>query len=140
MIRYALLTAALLLGACAQTPLPPLTGDQARVELDGDVGSTVRAYRLDGTPQRHLRFDDLSAGPHELQVRYEFEIPTGGSVQGVFSSGRRTCIMAVSHAFEGGQHYRFALARRGWRPAGWLYDQSGNLLARASEVRCGPGV
>ncbi|MEL0167688.1 MAG: hypothetical protein VW877_06115 [Pseudomonadaceae bacterium] len=140
MIRHTLLMAALLLSACAQTPLPPLAGNQARVELDGDVGSTVRAHRLDGTPQRHLRFDDLNAGPHELQVRYEFEVPTGGSAQGVFSSGRRTCIMAVSHAFQGAKHYRFELARRGWRPAGWLYDQSGNLLARASEVRCGPGV
>lgn len=140
MTRYLPLIAALLTSACAQTPLPPLADNQARVELDGDVGSTVRAYRLDGAPQRHLRFDDLSAGRHALEVRYEFEIPTGGSVQGVFSSGRRTCIMAVSHAFEGGQHYRFALARRGWRPAGWLYDHSGNLLARASEVRCGPGV
>ncbi|MEH6540268.1 PA0061/PA0062 family lipoprotein [Halopseudomonas sp.] len=134
------LPCALLLIGCASAPLPPLAQDRARITLDPDVGSLAQAYRLDGEPQRSLRFDDLSTGPHELQVRYDFETPSAGAVQGVMSSGRRTCIMAISHDFGPGRHYRLELARRGWRPAGWLYDDRGNLLTRAREVRCGPGV
>ena len=141
MNRLSVVAACLLLAACSAQPQPPLASDRVRVTLDADVGSLVRAYRLDGVPERSLRFDDFTPGQHELQARFEFEVSTGGSVQGVLNSGRRTCIMAVKHNFMPGQHYRFELARRGWRPAGWLYDDhSDEPLARASEVRCGPGV
>ena len=140
MNAFAILPCLVLLISCASVALPPLAADKARVTLDPDVGSLAQAYRLDGEPQRGLRFDDLNTGPHELQVRYDFEMPSAGAVQGVMSSDRRTCIMAVSYDFAAGQHYRLELARRGWRPAGWLYDERGNLLTRARQVRCGPGV
>jgi hypothetical protein len=43
--------------------------------------------------------------------------------------------------FAAGMQYLLKTERRGWRPAGWLYDQqTQEKLVDAEEVRCGPGM
>ena len=131
-----------LLSACAVAPLPPLDDTHARVGLKTEAANRVQASRLDGEPVGGLQFPDLTPGEHRLEVRLFFEVPGGGGdVSGSFSTGERRCILAVEYAdFAAGQHYQFHASRRGWGPVGWLLDASGNKLATAREVRCGPGV
>ena len=135
-----LLSLTLLLSACAQ-PLPPLPADLVRVALDSGTRADMRAYRLDGELVRQLRFPDLPPGTHELQVRYQFEVPGGmGGLGQLSEPRRRTCILGVEGEFNAGQHYRVTAYRLGWKPVGYLEDAAGERLVRASVIRCGPGV
>ena len=138
------LSAALLLACSACSPVPekPLDSGMARVNLAADVGNDVRAYRLDGELTPSIRFGDLSPGAHALQVRYHFEVPGGAGSGGLLEGNFRTCVMEVNYDnFAAGMQYLLKTERRGWRPAGWLYDQqTQEKLADAEEVRCGPGM
>lgn len=135
-----LLSLTLLLAACAQ-PLPPLPADLVRVTLDSGTRADMRAYRLDGELVRQLRVPDLPPGTHELQVRYQFEVPGGMSTLGQLSEPRRrTCILGIEGEFSAGQRYRVTAYRLGWQPVGYLEDAAGERLVRASVIRCGPGV
>ena len=135
-----LLSLTLLLSACAQ-PLPPLPADLVRVALDSGTRADMRAYRLDGELVRQLRFPDLPPGTHELQVRYQFEVPGGmGGLGQLSEPRRRTCILGIEGEFSAGQHYRVTAYRLGWQPVGYLEDAAGERLVRASVIRCGPGV
>ena len=101
----------------------------------------MRAYRLDGELVRQLRFPDLPPGTHELQVRYQFEVPGGmGGLGQLSEPRRRTCILGIEGEFNAGQHYRVTAYRLGWKPVGYLEDAAGERLVRASVIRCGPGV
>lgn len=139
-----LLTAAmLLLGACAAPqPKGALADGRARVSLQTRVQDRIEAYRLDGELVDGLRFDDLTPGPHALQVRHRFEMPGSAGGAGVLGEpqwGR--CILGVRYAdFVGGQRYTFEAERRGFRSVGWLRSQSGEKLADAEVIRCGPAA
>ena len=135
-----LLSLTLLLSACAQ-PLPPLPADLVRVALDSGTRADMRAYRLDGELVRQLRFPDLPPGTHELQVRYQFEVPGGmGGLGQLSEPRRRTCILGIEGELSAGEHYRVTAYRLGWQPVGYLEDAAGERLVRASVIRCGPGV
>jgi len=128
--------------ACSPVPEKPIDKGMARINLDADVGNEVRAYRLDGELTKSIRFGDINPGAHQLQVLYHFEVPGGSASGGLLDGNFRTCIMEVSYAnFEPGMQYLLKTERRGWKPAGWLYDQqTQEKIADAEEVRCGPGI
>lgn len=140
MLTRMLLSLTLLLAACAQ-PLPPLPADLVRLTLDSGTRADMRAYQLDGELVRQLRFPDLPPGTHELQVRYQFEVPGGMSGLGQLSEPRRrTCILGIEGELSAGEHYRVTAYRLGWQPVGYLEDAAGERLVRARVIRCGPGV
>ncbi len=128
--------------ACSPVPEKPIDSGMARINLDADVGNDVRAYRIDGELTKSIRFGDISPGAHTLQVRYHFEVPGGAGSGGLLEGNFRTCVMEVSYAsFAPGKQYLLKTERRGWKPAGWLYDQqTQEKIADAEEVRCGPGI
>ena len=77
-MRHCLLLALLmLLGACAG-PLPAVDPQQAWIELSSVPGNVLMADRLDGRPVNDGRYFQVSPGAHELQVRLQFEVPSGG--------------------------------------------------------------
>ena len=132
---------ALLLTACAHPPPQPLSAGLARITLDSGSRADMRAYRLDGNLVRQLRFPDISPGRHELQVRYQFEVPGGtGRSDRLSEPRRRTCILGLQWEFVAGKHYRVTAYRLGWNPLGWLENDTGGRLVRARVIRCGPGV
>lgn len=131
------------LSACAQQPTPPLDSQQVRIEQRTSMPlDQLRAYRLNGELVRNLRFPDLPPGSHELQVRFQFEVPGGGQRNGGrLESRERTCILGLSHDdFRAGQQYQIYAERRGWQPAAWLLNPEGERLTRARIIRCGPGL
>ena len=128
----------LLLAACAHTPPQPLSADLARVTLDSGSRADMRAYRLDGDVVRQLRFPDISPGLHELQLRYQFEVPGGmGGSSRLSEPRRRTCVLGLQWEFAAGEHYRVTAYRLGWNPLGWLENDTGERLVRAEVIRCG---
>lgn len=132
----------LLVGCAAPQPKGPLSEKLARVTLETRPQDRIEAYRLDGQLVSGLHFDDLAPGNHDLRVRYYFEIP--GSAGGAGSLGEsrwERCILGVRYAdFAGGQSYIFQAERKGFRAAGSLRAASGEKLAEAQVIRCGPAA
>lgn len=141
LLIYPLLTMVFSSG-CATPQQPPLTQHEARLELSTQRPSDrISAYRLDGELVRALRFPDLPPGLHELQVRFQYEVPGSPSGTGQMGEAQwRRCILGISYAdFRGGREYRLVADRRGLRPAAWL-ELDGNRLTNAEILRCGPGA
>ena len=136
-----LTAAAASLIACANpSPAPkPISEDQARITFSTQPMDNLRAHRLNGELVRSLRFDDLPAGEHELDVRFRFERPGGGK-PGIRDPQRRTCDLRIHYAdFMGDQRYVIRAELLNWRPRGWLQSADGNRLAEAEVMRCLPG-
>lgn len=130
------------IGCAAPTPTPLAEG-QARLELSTQrPADRISAYRLDGELVSGLRFPDLNPGKHNVQVRFRYEVPGSASAGGMLGEPQfRTCILGIDYAdFSAGDTYHFVADRRGIRPAGWLESADNQRLARASIIRCGPGV
>lgn len=143
-MRWITLAAGILMTIGCAAPAPtPLAGDQARLELSTQrPGDRISAYRLDGELVRGLRFPDLHPGAHNAQMRFRYEVPGSANNAGMLGEPQyRTCILGIDYDdFSAGNTYRFVADRRGIRPAGWLESADHQRLARASIVRCGPGV
>ncbi|WP_304639797.1 PA0061/PA0062 family lipoprotein [Pseudomonas sp.] len=133
---------ALLSGACAQYTPAPLAEDRVRVTLATSApAERISAHRANGQLVRGLRFDDLSPGPHVLQVRFEYEAPGRSSPMGSLGASRRSCILQVRYdGFMAGGEYRIVAQRLGWVNVGWLESASGERLVSAREIRCGPAA
>ena len=73
--------AAIFLSACASTPLPLVDPHQAWIDFATPTpgAKLVMAQRLDGKNLNDGRFFQVPPGSHELMVRFDFEVPTGGS-------------------------------------------------------------
>lgn len=132
-----LLAICLLLSACAG-PLPTPDQQLAWVDLYSAPGNLLSANRLDRLPVNDGRYYQLTPGPHQLQVRLQFELP-GGNGREQFGGGeQRTCLFSLDYAdFQAGQHYRINAGQQGYR--GWvrLYDAQRQVLARGRQLRCG---
>ncbi|MCL5043217.1 MAG: hypothetical protein M1440_12375 [Gammaproteobacteria bacterium] len=137
----ALATAASSLIACT-TPAPapaPIPEHQARISFSTQPMDNLRAHRLNGELVRSLRFDDLPAGEHVLEVRFRFERPGGGK-PGLREPQHRTCDLRIHYAgFKGGEQYAIRAELFNWRPRGWLQDAEGTRLSTADLIRCSPG-
>ena len=137
-MRRPLLLSLLALGACAG-PLPAPDPQQAWVELQARAGYTLMAHRLDGTPIRDGRYFQLAPGTHELQLRFQFEVPGGAG-----ETGREprltTCLLRLDYdGFAAGQRYRIEARAPAMQPSAYLYDAQRKLVAEEqNDIFCIP--
>lgn len=132
-----LLISCLLLSACAG-PLPERNPQQAWVELYTSPGNSLLAERLDRLSVTDGRYYQLTPGPHQLQLRLQFELPGGNGLHHSGGGGQRTCLFNLDYdSFKAGHSYRVSAGQKGYR--GWvrLYDDQRQVLARGRELRCG---
>ncbi|CRM66154.1 hypothetical protein ACJ6YJ_14150 [Pseudomonas marginalis] len=130
---------ALLLSACASTPLPPVDPHQAWVDFATPTpgAKLVMAQRLDGKNLPDGRYFQVSPGSHELMVRFDFEVPTGGSLNGFGQTADRTCFITLQYDhFEAGQRYRLEGRSLAFTPNIRLYNAARQLLAEERSVNC----
>ena len=124
------------LAACSN-PLPPIDTKQAWVDLYTITpGRLVMADRLDGTRLIDGRYFQVPPGPHELIVRFDYEVYAGG-----FTSEpvERTCYLTVRYDnFQAGQRYRLEARALSMTPTAWLYDADRKVLAEERDVHCIP--
>ncbi len=139
MRQLLLLVVALLLSACASTPLPPVDPHQAWVDFATPTpgAKLVMAQRLDGKNLPDGRYFQVSPGSHELMVRFDFEVPTGGSLNGFGQTADRTCFITLQYDhFEAGQRYRLEGRSLAFTPNIRLYNAARQLLAEERSVNC----
>ncbi len=137
MIRMFTLISLAVLVACAG-PVPKPDPGKAWVELSSTAGDLLMADRLDGERLDDGRFFQVPPGEHELQARFQFEVPGGGGLEPLAEPVLRTCVLRVRYAdFSPGQRYRLAARAQGYRAQAWLYDEQRQLLARGKLLRCG---
>lgn len=94
------------------------------------------ADRLDGTRLNDGRYFQVTPGPHELIVRFDYEVYAGG-----FTSEpvERTCYLTVRYDnFQAGQRYRLEARALSMTPNAWLYDADRKILAEERDVHCIP--
>lgn len=124
------------LAACSN-PLPPIDTKQAWVDLYTITpGRLVMADRLDGTRLNDGRYFQVTPRPHELIVRFDYEVYAGG-----FTSEpvERTCYLTVRYDnFQAGQRYRLEARALSMTPNAWLYDADRKILAEERDVHCIP--
>ena len=139
-MRPLLLTvAALFLSACASTPIPPVDPKQAWVDFATPTpgAKLVMAQRLDGKNLPDGRFFQVPPGSYELMVRFDFEVPTGGSLNGFGQTSDRTCFITLQYDhFEAGQRYRLEGRSLAFTPNIRLYNAARQLLAEERSVNC----
>lgn len=139
MRQIMLAVATLFLSACALTPLPPVDPQQAWVDFATPTpgAKLVMAQRLDGKNLNDGRFFQVTPGSHELMVRFDFEVPTGGSSGGLAQTQDRTCFMTLQYDnFEAGQRYRLEGRSLSYTPNIRLYNAARQLLAEEGSVNC----
>ena len=130
---------ALSLSACASTPLPPVDPHQAWVDFATPTpgAKLVMAQRLDGKNLPDGRYFQVSPGSHELMVRFDFEVPTGGSLNGFGQTADRTCFITLQYDhFKAGQRYRLEGRSLAFTPNIRLYNAARQLLAEERSVNC----
>ena len=130
---------ALFLSACASTPLPPVDPHQAWVDFATPTpgAKLVMAQRLDGKNLNDGRFFQVPPGSRELMVRFDFEVPTGGSLGGLSQTQDRTCFMTLQYdSFQAGQRYVLEGRSLGYTPNIRLYNTARQLLAQERSVNC----
>ncbi|MBF8722359.1 hypothetical protein [Pseudomonas guariconensis] len=125
------------LGACA-SPLPPVDPKQAWVDLYTITpGRTIMADRLDGQRLEDGRYFQVTPGRHELVVRFDYEVYSGG-----FSTDptERTCYLTVRYdGFKAGERYRLEARAPVMQPQVLLFDASRKVVVdEPSKVFCVP--
>lgn len=137
-MRLPLLLCLFALSACA-SPLPPADPQQAWVELYASAGYTLMAHKLDDEQTRDGRYFQVPPGAHELQVRFQFEVPGGGGGSDFSSEPiQMTCQLRFRYdGFAAGQRYRIEARPLQRKAQGWLYGADRQVLARAEVLRCG---
>ncbi|MFL1550100.1 hypothetical protein B7453_06085 [Pseudomonas sp. IB20] len=139
MRQLLLLVTALFLSACALTPIPPADPHQAWVDFSTPTpgAKLVMAQRLDGKNLNDGRFFQVPPGSHELMVRFDFEVPTGGSLGGLSQTQDRTCFMTLQYDnFQAGQRYVLEGRSLAFTPNIRLYNAARQLLAEERSVNC----
>lgn len=95
------------------------------------------ADRLDGQRLDDGRYFQVTPGKHELVVRFDYEIYSGG-----FSTDptERTCYLTVRYNdFKAGQRYRLEARAPAMQPQVLLYDANRKVVVNEpSNVTCIP--
>lgn len=134
-----LCVAALFISACTSTPVPPVDPQQAWVDFTTPTpdAKLVMAERLDGKKLDDGRYFQMPPGPHELMVRFDFEVPSGGGLGGLGQMTYRTCFMTLRYEhFKAGQRYVLEGRSLAFTPNIRLYDSARQLLAEERSVNC----
>lgn len=139
MRQLLLCLAALLISACTSTPVPPADPQQAWVDFTTPTpgAKMVMAQRLDGKNLDDGRYFQVPPGAHELMVRFDFEVPSGGGLGGLSSMQYRTCFMTLQYdRFQAGQRYVLEGRSLAFTPNIRLYDSARRLLTQERSVNC----
>jgi hypothetical protein len=130
-----------LLGGCA-SPLPAHDPQMAWIDLYTAAGRTLMAERLDGQSVNDGRFYQVTPGRHELVVRFQYEIASGGGMGQMNDPSELTCRVKMTYDnFAAGQRYRLELRPQLRSALALLTDSDGKLVAKTDfqgPVRCGP--
>jgi hypothetical protein len=130
-----------LLGGCA-SPLPAHDPQMAWIDLYTAAGRTLMAERLDGQSVNDGRFYQVTPGRHELVVRFQYEIASGGGMGQMNDPAELTCRVKVTYDdFAAGQRYRLELRPQLRSALALLTDSEGKLVAKTDfqgPVSCGP--
>lgn len=139
-MRPRFLLALALLGGCA-SPLPSHDPQMAWVDLYTTPGKTLMAERLDGKPVSDGRYYQVTPGRHELLVRFQYEVPSGGGMGAMSDPSELTCRVKVTYdQFAAGERYQLELRPQLRSALALLTDSSGKLVAKTDfqgAVRCG---
>lgn len=121
-----------LLGACAG-PLPKHDPGMAWVELYTQPAHTLLAQRLDNQVLRDGRYFQVQPGKHELEVRYQYEVPGGGGLAMSDMTEQITCRVWLTYdGFASGQRYRLELRPQLRKSLAVLTDANGQVVARTN--------
>lgn len=121
-----------LLSACAG-PLPAHDPQLAWVDLYTQPANTLLAERLDKQVLRDGRFFQVPPGKHELEVRYQYEIPggDGGGLAMSDNTTQITCRVWLTYDnFAPGQRYRLEVRPQLRKALALLTDANGQLVAK----------
>ncbi|RMT97637.1 hypothetical protein ALP39_03692 [Pseudomonas marginalis pv. marginalis] len=139
MRQLLLCVVAVFICACTSTPVPPADPQQAWVDFATPTpgAKLVMAQRLDGKNLTDGRYFQVPPGRHELMVRFDFEVPTGGNLSSFGQTTERTCFITLQYEhFEAGQRYRLEGRSLGYTPNIRLYNATRQLLAEERSVNC----
>ncbi len=136
-MRVVLTSIAVLLTSACAGPLPVVDPQQAWIDMATMPGNVLMADRLDNHPVNDGRYFQVSPGAHELQVRLQFDVPSGGR-DGRVETQTRTCRLQLRFpAFVAGQRYVLKAGQQGYQPWARLYDSQQQVLVRGKTLRCG---
>jgi len=137
MRRLMLLLGASLAAGC-QSPLPAVNPQMAWVEFSTPFPNDklLMAERLDKQRLSDGRFFQVTPGRHELIVRFDFEVPSGGS--GLMSGpSERLCYLTINYDhFEAGQRYVLEGRSIAFTPGARLYNAKREIVAEDRESYC----
>ena len=135
-----LLLALVTLTGCTTSPLPPMHPNMAWVDFATPIpgGKLLMAERLDGKRLQDGRFFQVSPGSHELEVRFDFEVPGGGGGLGMMSEPKeRLCYLVIRYEhFEAGQRYRLEARNLAYSPSARLYNAKREIVAEDRQANC----
>ncbi|AWY41948.1 hypothetical protein DKY63_19380 [Pseudomonas putida] len=139
MCRLMLLLTAIAVTGCS-TPMPAANPKMAWVDFSTPFPNDklLMAERLDGQRMRDGRYFEVTPGSHELTVRFDFEVPSGGS--DLFDGGtERLCYMIIKYDhFEAGQRYLLQARSMAFTPEARLFNARHEIVAEDRQTNCVP--
>jgi hypothetical protein len=137
MRRLLLLLTASVISGCL-SPMPAVNPQMAWVEMSTPTpgGKLMMAERLDNQRLTDGRFFQVTPGGHELMVRFDFEVFSGGF--GMMNDAvERLCYLTIRYDhFEAGQRYMLEGRSLAFTPSARLYNAKRELIAEDREVNC----
>jgi hypothetical protein len=137
MRRLLLLLTASFISGCL-SPMPAVNPQMAWVEMSTPTpgGKLMMAERLDNQRLTDGRFFQVTPGSHELMVRFDFEVFSGGFGM-MNDSVERLCYLTIRYDhFEAGQRYMLEGRSLAFTPSARLYNAKRELVAEDREVNC----
>lgn len=128
------------MSGCALSPLPQVDPNMAWVDFATPTpgGKVLMAESLDGQRLRDGRFFQVSPGSHELKVRFDFEVFSGGLGMQT-DPQERLCYMIVRYDhFQAGQRYRLEARSLAFTPSARLYNAKREIVAEERQINCVP--
>lgn len=137
MRRLLLLLAAGAFVGCA-SPLPAVNLQMAWVDFatPSPGGKLLMAERLDNQRLRDGRYFQVTPGSHELIVRFDFEVFSGGL--GLMNAPlERLCYLTINYDhFEAGQRYLLEARSIAFTPSARLYNAKREIVAEDRLTTC----
>ncbi|WP_260962552.1 PA0061/PA0062 family lipoprotein [Pseudomonas citri] len=134
-----LLPILLCVSGCATSPLPPVDANKAWIDFATPApgGKVLMAERLDGRRVADGRFFQVAPGSHELEVRFDFEVYSGGGLGMQAEPQERLCYLIVRYDhFEAGQRYRLEARSLAFSPSARLYNAKREIVAEDRQANC----
>lgn len=140
MRRLMLLLAAGVVAGC-QSPLPAVNPQMAWIDFSTPFPNDrlLMAERLDKQRLRDGRFFQVTPGSHELVVRFDFEVPSGGGMNMMNTPTERLCYLTVNYDhFEAGQRYVLEGRSIAFTPSARLFNAKREIVAEDRQTYCVP--